>query len=246
MNNLPFIVAQDTDLERWRAETWATKEPETIAWIKSFPPDAAFYDIGANIGIYSLFCATFHPKSTVYAFEPCSYNWFPLMRNILKNDLHNVFPLMLAVGNDWKFINFKIRSTVSGASGGQMGDPITENGEPFDAVTTELVFQTSLDWFVIREVPVYAHYPVFMPTHIKIDIDGLEMQVIEGMRLVLQLPELRSILIEINPLTDKDAINAIFREHGLLPDVRFNEMTPHSRERRQREGIKAENVIYSR
>ena len=38
----------------FRAETFKTKEPETIEWIDSFKKNSVFWDIGANVGIYSL------------------------------------------------------------------------------------------------------------------------------------------------------------------------------------------------
>src|ERR1044071_9834964 len=43
------------NFERWRADTYATKEPDTIAWIDQFVQEGdVLYDVGANIGLYSL------------------------------------------------------------------------------------------------------------------------------------------------------------------------------------------------
>jgi hypothetical protein len=39
---------------RQRVETFATKEPQTVAWIDALPAGACYWDIGANIGIYGL------------------------------------------------------------------------------------------------------------------------------------------------------------------------------------------------
>ena len=38
-----------------RAETLFTKEPDMIDWIDSFPEDFVLWDIGANVGIYSIY-----------------------------------------------------------------------------------------------------------------------------------------------------------------------------------------------
>ena len=41
-----------------RAYTFYTKEPETVDWIDKFNNGSNFIDIGANIGIYSLYAAS--------------------------------------------------------------------------------------------------------------------------------------------------------------------------------------------
>ena len=62
------IVTQDTDigplkffcpgiLPEYRAKTLLTKEPETIEWIHTFGSDDIMWDIGANVGVYSLYAA---------------------------------------------------------------------------------------------------------------------------------------------------------------------------------------------
>ena len=40
-----------------RVNSIFSKEPETIEWIKSFENNSIFWDIGANIGLYSLYAA---------------------------------------------------------------------------------------------------------------------------------------------------------------------------------------------
>ena len=57
----------------YRANTFCTKEPETLDWIRSFGGIGAFFDVGANVGIFSLFHAKLFDQK-VYAFEPYSEN----------------------------------------------------------------------------------------------------------------------------------------------------------------------------
>src|ERR671919_62441 len=40
-----------------RALSLLTKQPGTIQWIDAFVPDSVFWDVGANIGVYSLYAA---------------------------------------------------------------------------------------------------------------------------------------------------------------------------------------------
>jgi len=41
----------------WRSQTLFTKEPEMIEWIDSIDSGSTFWDIGANIGLYSIYGA---------------------------------------------------------------------------------------------------------------------------------------------------------------------------------------------
>lgn len=52
-----------------RARLTTLKELETIRWIDSIPPDRVFWDIGANIGIFTLYAAV-RKDIHVVAFEP--------------------------------------------------------------------------------------------------------------------------------------------------------------------------------
>ena len=73
----------------WRVNTYFSKEPETLEWIDSFEnkDDIVFWDIGANIGLYSIYNSIKNPKSTTIAFEPSSSNLRILTRNISINNL---------------------------------------------------------------------------------------------------------------------------------------------------------------
>ena len=77
------IVCTTNDLERWRWETWLTKEPETIAWIDSWCPPVTFIDVGANVGVFSVYCALHHGwKVPIVAIEPLGDNLRSLRENL--------------------------------------------------------------------------------------------------------------------------------------------------------------------
>ena len=74
----------------WRVDTFFTKEPETLEWINSFEnnDETIFWDIGANIGLYSIYNALKNYKSSTFAFEPSTSN-LRVLRNISINDLEH-------------------------------------------------------------------------------------------------------------------------------------------------------------
>jgi FkbM family methyltransferase len=216
---LPFKMRIETPMELYRAETMWTKEPETIEWVKSFDPHDAFFDVGANVGIYSLYAASLFPEMKIVAFEPHPENYIALLRNVALN-CFNILPLQWAIGNRQGFFHLDIPHEESGKTGAQLTD---RPGK---------CFCTRIDSIPNKGL-----------LNIKIDIDGQEIEVIQGM--VETLPRVKSILVEVSSKT-KERISAALLTAGFTMDNRFNSMTPHSRDRRKKEGIDAENIIFTR
>ncbi len=73
-----YKIYTSNELEEYRADSFYTKEPETVAWIDSFNDNEIFFDIGANIGIYSLYASITHSCKT-FCFEPYHKNYFRLI-----------------------------------------------------------------------------------------------------------------------------------------------------------------------
>jgi hypothetical protein len=72
---------------RKRLRSLFSKEPITLAWIDTFAQGETLYDIGANVGMYTIYAAVVR-KAAVYAFEPEALNYAELNKNIFLNDLH--------------------------------------------------------------------------------------------------------------------------------------------------------------
>ena len=64
-----------------------SKEPTTIPWLEAIRADETLVDIGANIGLYSIYAAAY-TGCRVYAFEPEALNYAELNKNVFVNDLH--------------------------------------------------------------------------------------------------------------------------------------------------------------
>ena len=236
---IPFMMIQETEIEKWRAATFLDKEPETILWIQSFKDGDVFFDVGANVGVYSLYCASLYPNSWVFAFEPDTPNYLHLIKNRELNEFHNIHAFRIGIGATCEFSYFYPVKDEEGASGGQMGYPINEQGNPYQPIDQNPTLIMTLDYFTYK-------YSIVMPNHVKIDIDGLEECVIIGMKELLKEKPLRSILVELNERTNKAKIMSIMADAGFTINNEFNVAENHSRHRRKREGIKAENWIFTR
>ncbi len=209
MKELKFIT--ETEWEKWRVNTIYTKEPETIAWIRDFEPSCVFWDIGANIGIYSIFCAAFHPSSQVYAFEPLRTNFIRLWDNIWQNNLTNIEVYYKCLGSQNQICWFDVDNVDVGSSGGIARD-FTKTAVPKK--------QSYLIWMLTGNTLKY--YYDIMPNYIKIDTDGTELDILLGMSDILSDSKLKSILVEVNQ--HEDEIYHALIERGFRTDEKYNKL----------------------
>lgn len=106
---------------KWRVDTLFKKEPDTIEWIRSFAPEDVLVDIGANVGMYSIWAAKTR-GTRVYAFEPESQNFALLNKNIVANGLSgNVTAYCLALSDETGFALLHLSGFTPGASGHTYG-----------------------------------------------------------------------------------------------------------------------------
>jgi FkbM family methyltransferase len=229
-----------SDLEKYRVESALDKEPETIAWIDGWSTTAGvFFDIGANIGIYSLYAAYRHPALAVYSFEPVSNNYIALQQNVWLNKWQNVHPFNLALANENKITELYLSDTRVGNSGAQIGVPVNEKDEYYDALRIEKVLSISLDRLIDEfDLPV--------PNFVKIDVDGHETDILNGMTQALSTPVLKSLLVEFNNDDEFAYWYSRLADTGLQVDTRYDELPNHSRLRRVSKGTLARNYIFSR
>jgi FkbM family methyltransferase len=220
--------------ELWRADTFDSKEPDTLDWIDSFvKPGDVLYDVGANIGQYSLYAARkCGADLKVLAFEPEALNQAKLNRNIVLNGLvGTVVPHALAIADRTAIDTFYIQRFAFGASLHTWGKPVTQGEKPFEPQNLQGVMAVSLDDLTER-------FGLPFPTHIKIDVDGIEDQVVAGASRVLGDERLKSVLIEVFMHKDMaDRVkDAFFRRGMALSNADTVDYTP---------GI-VQNLIFTR
>ena len=191
VNGTRIVLDANAELHLLRAEWIASKEPETIAWIDSFREGEVFFDIGANIGVFSLYAAL-HRKSDVYAFEPEAKNYACLNRNILLNGLGRRIKALNVGLHDRTGLEFlNLHELASGAALHALGEPLDWRKQRFEPKFEQAVLAFTLDEIVER-----FGFPV--PDHVKLDVDGNEDRVIRGGRKTISNPRLKSLQIEIS------------------------------------------------
>lgn len=205
VNGTEIVFDANKELHLYRAKVFKTKEPETIEWINSFKDNDVFYDIGANVGVFSLYAAL-HRNCDVYAFEPESKNYACLHKNLYLNKLgKKVKAFNIALHNDNCVDYLYLHGMESGAALHSVGDPIDWKGEEYSSKYEQSVLAFTLDDFINT-------FKLPMPNHIKIDVDGNELKILQGSNNVLKSHDLKSISIE---LTEEDSeLRGYIEEYG--------------------------------
>ena len=176
-------------LARYRATSFSTKEPDTITWLDAIANDAVLWDVGANVGLYSIYAAK-KSSARVYAFEPSVFNLELLARNIFQNALQpNITIVPIALSDGIGPSLFKMSSTVWGGALSTFGQDFDQHGGKLSSV-----FEYTTMGVSMNDAMQFLGIPA--PRFIKIDVDGIEHFILRGGAAVLRCAE--SVLIEIN------------------------------------------------
>lgn len=207
----------------WRAKTFSTKEPETLEWIDNMNTDSIVWDIGANVGLYSVYAAQ-KKKCRVYAFEPSVFNLELLARNIFLNDsASNVFIVPLALSDKLGINSMRLTTTEWGGALSTFGEEFGWDGKKMNNVFEfQTVGLTMEDSMSLLKIP--------QPDYIKMDVDGLEHFILKGGSTVLR--NIKEILIEINDDFEEqsDSCLALLTQIGLvLKEKRHSDMIEDSK-----------------
>jgi FkbM family methyltransferase len=184
--------------EMWRARSYEEKEPDTLDWIDAFgaldPSEGqvVFYDIGANMGLYSLYAAKrWGDRISVLGFEPEALNFAKLNRNINANRLSGrIIPYCAAIGGRTGLSRFYANRFQPGAALHALGEPITQGAKRFEPGNEQGAVSFTLDDLV------YV-YGAPTPRYVKIDVDGIEAEIIDGAKRLLSDAGLESVLVEV-------------------------------------------------
>jgi FkbM family methyltransferase len=168
-------------------ETW------TIGWMRSAPRGSVVYDVGANIGVDSLIAAEGHDRAVkVVAIEPFPANFASLVKNIVLNGLQEqVIAIPCGLGRTTGLARYNWANDRPGGALHSFGDIIRpRTAEILAPVASHQCLRYRLDDLVkLPELP--------FPTHIKIDVDGGELDVLAGARDVLHDERCRALQVEV-------------------------------------------------
>ena len=202
-------------LIEWRINNFYNSEPETLEWIDQFEKNEkiVFWDIGANIGLYSIYNSIKNKNSMTISFEPSSSNLRTLSRNIYINQLHKkikIFSLPLSKNKNI-FLNMKEENFLEGGALNSFGSELNFEGKNFDSKMIYSIFGTSINFLLENKI-------LEIPNYIKIDVDGIEHLILEGAEMFLKDKKVKSILVEVNDnyIEQKNRVLAFMKKNDFI------------------------------
>lgn len=181
-----ILFLNHSQVSRWRARTIMTKEPDSMRWIDGMVPGSVFWDIGANVGVLTLYAAR-RGDLEVWAFEPAAVNYYNLVANCELNHLESrVRCLQLGFGDTGEIADLHVSQLMSGRSF-NFKESKKPDSKPFPSL--QAVQLCTIDDFIAR-------YGVPCPNYIKIDVPGLTHEIFAGAKHTLSQPDLKEIQVE--------------------------------------------------
>lgn len=196
-----LLMLVSSDVERTKRITACAKERETVAFIESMEPNSVFFDIGANCGSYTLLALS--RGHTVVAFEASIPNFHRLNDNIRLNG----FKAQTIAVPLWKK-----KEEIGWISAGE--EPGTALHSIGPDGTKRLAFP--LDFWTDPGSPI----EIPTPDYIKLDVDGCELEVIQG--AVRTLRTVKKVQVELDV-----TVKSHERIPGVLNTLGFVEESRH-------------------
>ncbi len=147
--------------------------------------DDVFWDVGANIGLYSCLAAASRNNFKAFAFEPEDKAYNRLKENIELNGLTNTFTYKMALADKSGKLRLKIAEHFAD------GNHSLLNSNPDELSIYEEVEIIKGDDLIIND-------KIDVPNIIKIDVEGFEYNVLQGLIETLKNKRCRIVLTEVH------------------------------------------------
>ena len=169
------------------------------------------FDVGAHIGLATIFFNQKYPLARITAFEP-NPNTFPLLEeNTYFNNIHNVTLHNVALGKKSSQRTLFIDSSNNGGFSTASFMKNAWNGT-----------QESLGIEVITEpLSKYINSTIDL---VKMDVEGTEQEIIEELEESGKIRNIKNIIIEFHPTEKQDIekIKNILKKNGFTIEIREN------------------------
>lgn len=139
-------------------------------------------DVGAHIGYYSMqYAKLVGDGGSVFSFEPSKETYKILVSNIKLNNFRNVFPENLIVSNKLKKVKFFLS-----------GNPLTNR------IASKHV---EGNYYYVQSIRLDDYFKDFKKpiNFVKIDVEGAEFEVLQGMKTILKENQDIKLIIEFCP-----------------------------------------------
>lgn len=182
---------------------------------KYLSKDFKIFDIGANIGQYSLyFSKIVGANGSVISFEPDNKNYSFLVFNLLSNNCRNVNPINAGIADKSSQMQLFTDSKTGGRKSSFILDSVENNYDGLNYISE--VF--SFDDIILQ---------YYNPDFVKVDVEGFEIQVLKG----LKKPNIGTVfLIEVRDNTKSEVFDYFVNNLFICFCVELNKVVNDSSE----------------
>ena len=187
--DLPMVI--HPDMYFCRAYTTAVFERDSLDFIRKYlKPGQTVLDVGANVGYFSLFFSKLvTPIGRVIAFEPGEFPFNLLKRNKELNQLENLAIYQAGLGKRDEIVDFN-----AGESGmevyNSLGDIVHFAADPNQFKKVKIQLFEGASWLASHNI---NHIDLM-----KLDVEGGEYFVLNGMLKMFQSQQISRLLIEMS------------------------------------------------
>jgi FkbM family methyltransferase len=217
---IPISILVTSPRENLMRTRSVMSEPWTIHWLESVvKPGEVLYDVGANVGAFSLVAAKTHDQAVrIFAFEPSFVTYAALCRNILENQCEkSITPVPLPLIAETAISLFKYRSLVPGATEHALGRQALASK---DFKETKPAYQQQMIGMSIDALT--RNFGLESPNHIKLDVDGSELEVLRGAARTLGNGGVRTILVDARDDKNGGFVTDYLGQLGFTLAAKFN------------------------
>jgi FkbM family methyltransferase len=217
---IPISILVTSPRENLMRTRSVMSEPWTLHWLESVvKPGEVLYDVGANVGAFSLVAAKTHDQAVrIFAFEPSFVTYAALCRNIMENQCEkSITPVPLPLMEDTAISVFKYRSLVPGATEHALGSQALASK---DFKETKPAYQQRMIGMTIDTLT--RNFGLESPNHIKVDVDGSELGVLRGASMTLATGGVRTILVDARDDRNSSYLTDYLRQLGFTLAAKFN------------------------
>jgi FkbM family methyltransferase len=150
------------------------------------------FDIGANMGLFTLYAYAAVKDIDIYRFEPVPEYYNRLLQNLALNNIHDVNTYNYGLGNENNSTTFMYKNVL----GSGMGSGSERYSKKYTFDFKEQVCEIKKGDSLIKN----SVLPV--PAVIKIDVEGMEMNVLNGLAETLQHTKCQYVFCEIHTTLD--------------------------------------------
>ncbi|HEY0603268.1 MAG TPA: MupA/Atu3671 family FMN-dependent luciferase-like monooxygenase, partial [Herpetosiphonaceae bacterium] len=232
-NGMPIVHFGDLQVSNGYREV--IEEAIYLRYGIHIPPAACIFDVGANIGFFSLFASQQRPDASIYAFEPIPPTFEALRSNVALYGLNvRTFPVGVAARRETA--NFTFYPSMPGISGryadleqdklatkaiilndrgytsANQADPSLAEAE-LDEIL-DLQFHSESYTCELRPLSeIIQEHNITQIDLLKIDVERAEVDVLRGLREE-DWPKIKQVVLEVDTRENLAQIVALLEQHG--------------------------------